>query len=259
MIAALLATATASAQGWAKAKLEQSPRHGEWVKIHYDNRDVDAFITYPQVKDKATAVVVIHEIFGLSDWVRSVTDELADAGYIAIAPDLLSGKGPGGGGTASLGGSDDVRRVISSLPEKEITHDLDATVDYVSKLPSSNGKVAVMGFCWGGGQTFRFATNNKKINAALSFYGPIPDTSSFSGIECPVYGFYAENDSRITSSVPDAAAAMKKDGKTYEPVVYKGAGHGFMRMGEQPGAAGANKEARDAAWQRAKDVLSKIN
>jgi carboxymethylenebutenolidase len=257
--AVLLLAASASAQGWAKAKLEKSPRHGEWVKLHHDDRDVEAFITYPEVKDKATAVVVVHEIFGLSDWARSMTDELAEAGYIAIAPDLLSGKGPNGGGTAALGGDDGARKVIGSLPQNQITADLNAAVDYASKLPSCNGKVVVMGFCWGGGQVFRFATNNKEIKAALSFYGPIPDHSSFSSIECPVYGFYAENDSRITSSVPDAATAMQKAGKVYETIVYEGAGHGFMRAGEQPDATPANKKARDQAWQRVKELLSKIN
>ncbi|HWF20276.1 MAG TPA: dienelactone hydrolase family protein [Verrucomicrobiae bacterium] len=257
--AGLLIAASASAQDWAKAKLEKSPRHGEWVKLHHDNRDVESFITYPEVKDKATAVVVIHEIFGLSDWARNVTDELAAAGYIAIAPDLLSGKGPNGGGTAALGGDDGARKVIGSLPPNQITADLNAAVDYVSKLPSCNGKVVVMGFCWGGGQAFRFATNNKDIKAAFSFYGPIPDESTFSRIQCPVYGFYAEKDARITSTVPSAAEAMQKAGKTYETVVYEGAGHGFMRAGEAPDATEANKKAHDQAWQRAKELLSKIN
>jgi len=256
---ALLMLGSASAQDWAKARLEKSPRHGEWVKLKHDDRDVDCFITYPEVKNKATAVVVIHEIFGLSDWAREVTDELAAAGYIAIAPDLLSGKGPNGGGTAALGGMDEVRRAIGSLPPDQITADLDAAVNYVSKLPSCNGKVVVMGFCWGGGQTFRFATNNKEIRAAFSFYGPIPDSASFNRIQCPVYGFYGENDSRISSMVPDAEKAMKADGKIYEPVIYPGAGHGFMRAGEAPDANEANKKARDEAWERVKKLLAKIS
>lgn len=249
----------ASAQDWAKARLENSPRHGEWVKLNHDKRQVNAFITYPEVKGKATAVVVIHEIFGLSDWVRSVTDQLAEAGYIAIAPDLLSGMGPNGGGTKSIGGPDDVRQAISSLPPEQIMTDLDAAVDYVSKLPSSNGKVVVMGFCWGGGQAFRFAEHNQQIKAAFSFYGPIPDPSTFVNINIPVYGFYGENDSRITSSVPATKKAMNRDHKIYEPVIYPGAGHGFMRLGEAPDANEANKKARDEAWQRVKKLLAKIN
>jgi carboxymethylenebutenolidase len=247
------------AQDWAKARLEKSPRHGEWIKLQHDGREVESFITYPEVKDKATAVVVIHEIFGLSDWARGVTDQLAEAGYIAIAPDLLSGKGPHGGGTDDLGGSSGAQRVIGSLPPEQITADLNAAVDYVSKLPACNGKVVVMGFCWGGGQTFRFATNNKNIKAALTFYGQIPtDPAALASINCPVYGFYAENDARITASVPHGVEQMKAAGKFYEPVTYAGAGHGFMRAGEDPSGNEANKKAREDAWKRVKEILSKI-
>src|SRR5690349_18150436 len=141
-LVACFVAATVSAQDWAKARLEKSPRHGEWVKVKQGNREVNCFITYPEVKDKATAVIVIHEIFGLSDWVRGVTDQLAEAGYIAIAPDLLSGTAPGGGGTAELGSGDAVRKAISSLPPSQVTGDLNAVMEYVSKLPACNGKVA---------------------------------------------------------------------------------------------------------------------
>ena len=152
----------ACGQDWAKQTLEKSHRHQEWVQIKHDNRVVHAFIVYPETKGKATAVVLIHEIFGLSDWMRSMADQVAAAGYIAIAPDLLSGTAPDGGGTAELGSSDAVRKAISSLPPDQITADLNATAEYVSRLPACNGKVAVAGFCWGGGQSFRLATNNKK-------------------------------------------------------------------------------------------------
>src|SRR5438876_7508385 len=163
--AAFLAAITVSAQDWAKARLENSPRHREWVKLKHGDREVNGYIAYPEIKEKATAVVVIHEIFGLTDWVRGVTDQLAEAGYIAIAPDLLSGAAPGGGGTAELGGGDAVRKAISSLAPDQVTADLNAVVDYVAKLPACNGKVVVAGFCWGGAQTFRYATNNKNIKA----------------------------------------------------------------------------------------------
>src|ERR1051325_9118799 len=142
-----LAGVTLPAQEWAKARLEKSPRHLEWVKVKHGTREVNCYVAYPEVKDKATAVVVIHEIFGLTDWVRGVTDQLAEAGYIAIAPDLLSGAAPGGGGTAELGGNDGATRAIRSLPPEQVTADLDATADYVRKLPACNGKVAVAGFC----------------------------------------------------------------------------------------------------------------
>lgn len=256
--AAALAAVNSPAQEWAKVRLDSSPRHGEWVEVEHGKREVKSFITYPEVKEKATAVVVIHEIFGLSDWARGMTDELAEAGYIAIAPDLLSGAGQDGGGTDSLS-AEDVRKKISALSPDQITADLDAVVKYVSKLPSCNGKVVVMGFCWGGGQTFRFATNNKEIKAGLSFYGQIPtDESALTKIKCPIYGFYAENDARITATVPDGEAMMKKLGKVYEPMIYQGAGHGFMRAGEDPAGNAANKKAREDAWARVKEILKKI-
>jgi carboxymethylenebutenolidase len=251
-----LMTLNLSAQDWAKARLEKSSRHGEWVTVKHGDREVKCFITYPEVKDKATAVIVIHEIFGLSDWVRGMTDQLAEAGYIAIAPDLLSGMAPGGGGTAKFGGTDNVRNAIMSLPADQITADLNAVADYVKKLPSCNGKLVVGGFCWGGGQTFRYATNNKELKTAFVFYGPAPESEAdLARINCPVYGFYGENDNRINAAIPRTTEAMKKAGKTFEPVIYQGAGHGFMRAGEDPAGNEANKKARQDAWKRWKDLL----
>ena len=251
-----LTVVTASAQDWAKARLEKSPRHLEWMKVKHANREVNCFIAYPEVKEKATAVVVIHEIFGLSDWVRGVTDQLAEAGCIAIAPDLLSGAAPNGGGTSELGGNDAARSAISSLPPDQITADLNAVADYVSKLPACNGKVVVAGFCWGGSQTFRFATNNRVIKAAFAFYGTGPERQEeIARINCPVYGFYGGNDARVNSTIPNSSELMKTLGKTYMPVIYEGAGHGFMRVGEAPDASEANKKARDQAWKRWKELL----
>jgi carboxymethylenebutenolidase len=254
-----LLSLTAPAQDWAKSRLEKSPRHLEWVTVEHDKRAVKSFIAFPEVKEKATAVIVIHEIFGLTDWVRGVTDQLAEAGYIAIAPDLLSGAAPGGGGTAELGGNDGVRGAISALPPAQITADLQAVIDHVRKLPAANGKVVVMGFCWGGGQTFRLATNSRDIKAALPFYGTGPENAEdIARIACPVYGFYGGNDARVNASIPKSEDLMKKAGKTYEPVVYEGAGHGFMRAGEAPDANEPNKKARTEAWERVKKILSGI-
>jgi carboxymethylenebutenolidase len=256
-IVLVLATAS-SAQDWAKAKLEKSPRHGEWVKVKNGKRDLQSFIAYPEVKDKATAVVVIHEIFGLTDWVRLTCDELAAAGYIAIAPDLLSGTGPNGGGTDSFGG-EAVRKAIMSLPPDQITGDLAAATDYVAKLPACNGKVAVAGFCFGGSQSFRFATNNKTIKAAFVFYGTGPESEAdIKRIAVPVYGFYAGNDARVNMTLPKTTELMKAAGKTFEPVTYEGAGHGFMRAGEEPTASEPNKKAREEAWKRWMDLLKKV-
>lgn len=249
----------ASSQDWAKARLEKSPRHQEWVKLKHGSREVQSFIVYPEVKGKAPAVVAVHEIFGLSDWARSMADELAAAGYIAIVPDLLSGMGPGGGGTSAFPGQDDVVRAVSNLPPDQVTGDLNAAADYVAKLPACNGKVAVAGFCWGGGQAFRYATENPSLRAAFVFYGVGPQNEAEAArIQCPVYGFYGGNDARVSATVPGTADLMKKAGKTYVPVIYEGAGHGFMRAGEAPDASTGNRKARDEAWRRWKGLLKKL-
>ncbi len=186
------------AQDWARMKLEKSPRHQEWVKIKSGAREVQCFVVYPEVKDKATAIVMIHEIFGLSDWAREMADELAGAGYIVVAPDLLSGMGPGGGGIDSFTNQSAVTKAVSMLPPEQVTADLNAAADYAAKIPACNGKVVVAGFCWGGGQSFRFATNNKDVKAAFVFYGTPPNSDDMAKINCPVYGFYGGNDARET-------------------------------------------------------------
>ncbi len=252
----ILLALNASRPGLGEGALEASPRHHEWVKVKHGDREVNCYITYPEVKDKATAVIVIHEIYGLTDWARNVTDELAEAGYIAIEPDLLSGMAPGGGGTAEMGGQDAATKAVSKLPPDQVTADLDAVAKYVSALPSCNGKIAVAGFCWGGGQSFRYATNNKDLKAAYVFYGT-PPTEGMAKINCPVYGFYGGKDGRVTQTVPKAEEMMKAEKKTYEPVTYEGAGHGFMRGGEAPKGSAENKKARDDSWVRWKDLLKK--
>src|SRR5882724_8249055 len=215
---AAAATATAApapaAPNWAKIALEKSPRHREWVTVKNGNRTVSAFVVYPEVSKKATAVVVIHEIFGMSDWVQMEADELAAAGYIAIAPDLLSGMGPNGGGTSSLD-ANAIGKAIRDLPPDQITSDLNAAADYVAKLPAANGKVAVAGFCWGGTQSFRFATNRPSLAAAFVFYGSDPESAdAIAAIKAPVYGFYAGNDARIGATVAKTMEMMTAAKKT---------------------------------------------
>jgi carboxymethylenebutenolidase len=230
------------------------------VKVKSGDREVSCFLTYPEVKDPAPAVLVIHEIFGLSDWVRSVTDRLAEHGYIAIVPDLLSGMAPGGEGTSGFANVDAVIKAIWALPPDQVTADLNAVAEYVGGLPACNGRVSVAGFCWGGGQAFRYATSNRQLRAVFVFYGPGPEqTADIARIACPVYGFYAGNDARITSTVPKLTGLMQAAGKTYEPVVYDGAGHGFMRAGEEANATPANQQTMNAGWKRWLELLAKVN
>jgi carboxymethylenebutenolidase len=241
----------------ARARLEASPRHHEWIDVKHGERSVHCFVAYPEVKEPAQAVLVIHENKGLTDWVRSVADQLAEAGCIAIAPDLLTGAGPGGGNTDAFESVDAATKAIGALDATQVLADLDAAADHAVKLPGANGKLSVAGFCWGGGKTFAYAAHRKGLTAAYVFYGPSPeDAAALASIDCPVYGFYGENDARITKAVPATTEAMKAAGKTFEPVVYPGAGHGFMRSAEAPDATEPNRKAHEEAWKRWKELLA---
>jgi carboxymethylenebutenolidase len=256
LLVILLSAHAVSAQDWAKAQLAKSPRHSEWVTVKHDGRAVETFVVYPESKDKRPIVLVIHEIFGMTDWVEDLADQVAAAGYIAVAPDLLSGMGPNGGRSSAFA-EGKTMEAVSHLNPDQVTADLNAVADYGLKSPAANGKLFVGGFCWGGGQTFRFATNRGNLSAAFVFYGPPPEKDAMARIKAPVYGFYAGEDARIGATVPATVEAMKSAGKTYEPVTYDGAGHGFMRAGEAPDASDANRKARADAWVRWKSLLAK--
>src|SRR5216683_1700320 len=256
LLAAQTATAQEWSQPWARERIAKSPRHSEWVSVKHDGRSVETLIVYPESKEKRPVVLVIHEIFGLSDWAQELADEVAAAGYIAVAPDLLSGSAPNGGRTKDFAAGG-VMEAIGKLNPDQVTADLNAAADYGLKLPAANGKLFVAGFCWGGSQTFRFATNRADLAAAFVFYGGPPDKDAMMHIKAPVYGFYAGNDARIDATIPDTTTQMRAAGKTYDPVTYDGAGHGFMRTGEAPDAKDADKKARADAWVRWKSLLAK--
>ena len=258
LVSALFLSTGATAQGGPKERLEKSPRHHEWVAVKNGDRTVHSFLVFPEVKDKALAVVVIHENRGLTDWVRSVADRLAEAGYIAIAPDLLSGTGPKKGKTSDFASEDDARKAIYELKPDQVMSDLEAVADHVAKLPAASGKVAVAGFCWGGAQAFSFAGRRKDLAASFVFYGTGPDSrEAAEKIGCPVYGFYGGNDARINATIPKTAEVMKAAGKTFEPVTYEGAGHGFLRAGEEANASDANRKGFEEGWKRWKEILAK--
>jgi carboxymethylenebutenolidase len=250
----LLLPLAANAQDWAKTRLEASPRHREYVPIKHGDRTVQTFVVYPETKQKVPVVILIHEIFGLSDWAKEMADELAAAGFIVVAPDLLSGAGPNGGNSDSFTSMDATTKAVSGLNPDTVNADLDAAADYAKKIPAGNGKIATVGFCWGGGKSFAFATHRKDLSAAFVFYGPPP--ADFSSITAPVYGFYASNDARINATLPATTEAMKAAGKKFEPVTYEGAGHGFMRAGEDPSnTVPGNKKAREEGFTRLVSLL----
>ena len=257
----ICAAVSVSAQDWAKAKLGKSPRHMEYVTVTNGTRAVDCWVVYPEVKDKATAVLVIHDSSGLTDWARLSADEVAAAGYIAIVPDFLSGTGPNGGGTSSFPGQSELDLSLKKLSTDQITGDINAAAEYVKALPWANGKLVVAGFCWGGSQASISACNRTDLKAVFVFYGwPPKPADGIKKIQCPVYGFYGENDARVTVTVPDGRKDMKSAGKIFEPVIYASAGHGFMAHGEPsyPDATAADRKARDQAWERLKKLLAKI-
>ena len=244
-----LASLSAHAQDWAKTRLEASPRHREYVALNHGNRTLQAFVVYPEVKEKAPVLILIHEIFGLSDWAKEMADELAGQGFIVVAPDLLSGLGPNGGGSSEFPSQDATIKAISGLDPEGVNADLDAAADYAKKIPAGNGKIATVGFCWGGSKSFAFAAHRKDLSAAFVFYGTGP--ADVSSITAPVYGFYAGNDARVGATIPDTTSAMKAAGKSFDPITYDGAGHGFMRAGEDPGdKLPGNKAARELALAR---------
>jgi carboxymethylenebutenolidase len=238
---------------FGKERLNNSPRHGEWVDIKSGDRVIKAFVVYPERKEKTPVVLVVQEIFGLTDWLRSMCDELAENGVIAIAPDFLNGQ--------KFEDADGASKAISAVTQDQIKTVLDATADYALKIPACNGTLAVCGFCRGGGWAFMYANMNSKLKAAYSFYGTPPDApEKVANIPCPVYGFYGENDERVNASIPKAEELMKAAGKEYEPVIYKGAGHGFMRSGEptNPAVREGDKKARDEACARWKTLLKQL-
>jgi len=241
----------------AKSFLESSPRHHEWVNIAVPGKSekLSAFIAYPERKTKAPLVIVIHEVFGLSDWVRAVADQLAADGFIAIAPDMLSGKGPGGGGTERFASRDDVVKAVRDLSAPEVVSMLDAVGRYGMSLPAASRKFGVIGFCWGGGQSFYYATVKPDLGAAVVYYGTSPQLESLAAVRAPVLGLYGEDDARVNATVGPAATKMKELGKTFVTHTFKGAGHGFLRA--QEGRDNANLEASRKAWPATIEHLRK--
>ena len=254
---ALLAT-SALAQEFAVEQLNDSPRHHEWVEVEVaDDRTVHAFVAYPETDESVPTVLIIHENRGLTDWVRSFADQIASAGYLAVAPDLLSEFDDAHERTVDFESSDAARDAIYQLDPEQVTADLMAVQDYAAELPASNGETVVMGFCWGGSQTFRFATQAQDIEAALVFYGSPPEVG-YDNIAAPVYGFYGENDERINATIPATKDRMAENEKVYDVEIYDDAGHAFMRQGDDPEGSPESKDARDAAWERLLEILEDI-
>ena len=253
-IAALLSTVsctTTATTDPAAQRLESTPRHNEWVQVQNGSRTVHTYVAYPQASTKAPAVIVIHENRGLTDWERSVADKLAENGFIALAPDMLSGAAPNGGRTSDFSTQDAAREAIGKLPPSQVMTDLHAVANYAKGLPSASGTLHVGGFCWGGARTWLFANDRQDLSGAYVFYGTGPqEESGVARITAPVFGFYGGNDARVNATIPRTEELIRAAGKRFEPAIYEAAGHAFMRLGEAADASEANRRAHDQAWAR---------
>jgi carboxymethylenebutenolidase len=240
----------------AKAALETTPRHAEYVDVPYAGGPaLRSFVVYPERKDKAPVVIVLHEIYGLSDWIRAVADRLAADGFIAVAPDLISGLGPAGGGTDSVKSVDDVRSLVRGLADEESYARIEAVRAFALKLPAATDMSATLGFCWGGARSFVHAVRQPGLDAAVVFYGSSPETATLRKLKVPVLGLYGGDDARVNVSIEPAAAEIRKRGRSYEHEIYDAAGHGFLR--DQSGREGANLRATEKAWPRVVEFLRK--
>jgi carboxymethylenebutenolidase len=241
-----------------KKQLASSPRKSEWVNIKANGPvPLKSYVVYPERTDKAPVVIVVMEIFGLTDWIRGVADQLAKEGFIAIAPDLLSGMGPNGTGSAELG-EEGARGVIGKLTDDDKVRMLNDVRAYALAMPQASGKVGIVGFCWGGGTAFLYARKQPALNAAVSYYGPMPaDAAEYGNTKAPVLGLYAGNDARVNGGIDTAKAGMAKAGATYDPHIFEGAGHGFLRAQNGTGQGAGNMKATEQAWPLTIDWLKK--
>jgi carboxymethylenebutenolidase len=248
-----------SSIGTSVGRLNGSPRHQEWVEVKNGNKTIYTWVVYPERTEKTPVVILIHENRGLNDWARSMADQVAEAGYIGVAPDLLSGFSATETRTSDFADEDAARNALSQLNPEAVQSDLAAVAEWAKTIPAGNGKLVSAGFCWGGGQSFQFATTSDDLTAALVFYGSGPtDQSAYEKISIPVYGFYGGADERINATIPQSEQMMTAAGNTYEYEIYDGAGHAYMRSGEDPNGEPANVAARDASWERMKEILSEL-
>lgn len=229
----------------ASTQLTASPRHGEWMMIATGPGDsVRAWVVYPERRTKAPVVIVVHEIFGLSPWIRSVADQFAADGFVAVAPDLLTMKNIPGSPENPDGQA--ARAAIQTLDMDDMHRQISAVAQYAMRLPAAAPRYGIVGFCWGGAVSFEHAVRSPALGASVVYYGTSPAPARLASVRAPVLGLYGAEDARVNTTVPSADSAMKALGKTYRPIYYEGAGHGFLR--QQDGREGKNLAAARAAW-----------
>lgn len=229
----------------AQSRLTGSPRHGEWVMIRTGPNDsLRSWVVYPERSTRAPVIIVVQEIFGLTPWIRSVADQLAADGFIAIAPDFLTMRNiPSGPDSVVSAASVAATRSLSAA---DVQRQIDAVARYGMSLPAAQQKYGIVGFCWGGSASFAHAVHSPTVGAAVVYYGSSPPTAALQSVRAPVLGLYGGEDARVNATIPAADSALRALGRTYVPTIYPGAGHGFLR--QQAGQAGANLTASQQAW-----------
>lgn len=229
----------------APQRLEQSPRHGEWVMIPTPTDSIRAWVVYPERATRAPVVLVVHEIYGVTHWIRSVADQLAKDGFIAIAPDLMTRAnvptGPDGDPVR-----DQATAAIRALAPAVYQPQLAAIGAWGMRLPAATQRYGIVGFCWGGAASFQHAISGPDVDAAVVYYGASPAPETLANVHAPVLGLYGGSDARVNATIAPADSAMKRFGKSYEYHIFDGAGHGFLR--QQSGQEGANMAATRQAW-----------
>jgi carboxymethylenebutenolidase len=238
-------------------RLNNSPRHQEWVEVKNGDKTIHTWVVYPEVSEKKPVVILIHENRGLNDWVRGMADQVAEAGYIAVAPDLLSGFSEEYERTSDFPNEDAARDALGQLDLNQTMSDLQAVADWSKTIPASDGTLVSAGFCWGGARSFQFATVSDDLDATLVFYGTGPEQpADYAKIDSPVFGFYGGADERVNATIPQSEQYMTAANKSFDYEIYEGAGHAFMRSGEDPSGEAPNVAARNAAWERMKEILA---
>ena len=229
----------------ASARLLASPRHGEWVMIRTGPTDsLRSYVVYPERSSKAPVVIVVQEVYGLTPWIRSVADQLAADGYIAVAPDFLTMKNLPDGPDSVV--SPLAVAATRSLNSADVQRQIDAVARYGMSLPAAQNKYGIVGFCWGGAVSFAHTAHSPTVSAAVVYYGTSPPREALTSVRAPVLGLYGGEDNRVNATIPVADSVLRALGRTYEKNIYPGAGHGFLR--QQSGQAGANMTASQAAW-----------
>jgi len=244
------------AQSWDSKALDKSPRKKEWVKVKQGDRTIHCFVVSPEKSNKSTTVLIVHGERGLSDWVRLLADQIAAAGYLAVAPDLLSGMGPNGGKTADFEDVSAAMEAFLALPVDQAQKDLLATAGMASALPLSNGKIVVAAYRGGAPSAAAAAPKLANLKGVYFFSGFIPE-NLIAKIEAPVYGFYGASDLRVAKELPKLKSAMAAAGVTFDAVTYPDAHYAFMREGGRPDGQVADRKAQSEAWKRWMELLAK--